>query len=276
MDRATFDLAVKESALALVWSTTKGGAMPQIIVFANQKGSVGKTTCVREIGLNLSNNGSRVCLIDADPQADLTNSIVESLPLTGLCDALSGKKWTLVSINENLKLLAGSINCLRVEKNLLSELDAYSRIKELLTKNQFAEFDYILIDSPSSLGILAVNCLVAANYVIIPVRPSFLAMQGVTELIGTIVRVRKSLNPSLLLSGIVINYHEVNTTELSGIEDEIYESFGEIIFKTRLGSPAEDRFFRWYNRLNAEWWIKEEARSLTDELVERLKFLQAE
>jgi chromosome partitioning protein len=97
------------------------------------------------------------------------------------------------TIHENLSLLAGSIRCAGVEKILLGELDAYTRMRTLFTEAAFHPFDYILIDCPPSLGVLTVNALAVAHYLVIPMNPSLYSMQGTNDLMQTVAKVKKDL-----------------------------------------------------------------------------------
>jgi Mrp family chromosome partitioning ATPase len=164
------------------------------IVFSNQKGGVGKTTCTRELGFYLSERSFKTLLIDTDPQANLSKSLVD-VPGFGLYEALTGSDYEPEEIKPFLYLLSGDIKLAGLEKSLIGELDAYTRMKDLLSGETFQAYDFVLIDSPPSLGVLTVNALTASNYLIIPMNPSLYSMQGTTDLIGTMAKVKKNLNP---------------------------------------------------------------------------------
>ena len=179
--------------------------MPQKkIVFSNQKGGVGKTTLTRELGIYLASLGKTVLVIDLDPQANLTRSLTDE-EHPGCHEALTGQRYDVFDVQPDLSLLSGDIKMAMLEKSLIAEIDAYTRLKEVLEDGFFSIYEYILIDSPPSLGVLTVNALTAAEYVIIPMHPSLYSMQGTNDLMATIQKVKKSLNPELKLSGVIIN-----------------------------------------------------------------------
>jgi chromosome partitioning protein len=212
----------------------------KIIVFSNQKGGVGKTTCARELGIYLSGVGHKVLLIDADPQANLSKSLTDD-PGSGLYDALSGMETNIdpVEVKPCLYLLSGGLKLAGLDKSLIGELDAYTRLKELLEGKAFQAFDFILIDSPPSLGVLTVNALTASNYLIVPMNPSLYSMQGTNDLLGTMVKVKKNLNPDLSLLGVIINAFDSVPTITKQIRDEIEETFREKVFRTVLSKSIK-------------------------------------
>jgi chromosome partitioning protein len=129
--------------------------MMPIIIFPNQKGGCGKTTTSRELSLFTASLGKQVCIIDADPQGNLTKSLVsEDDIISGLYNALNRESYELMEVNENLWLLAGDKRLASLEKRLIGEMDAFTRLKDMLhsDNNIFADFDYIFIDSPPIPG----------------------------------------------------------------------------------------------------------------------------
>src|SRR5271157_4311893 len=175
----------------------------KVIVFSNQKGGVGKTTTTREIGIYLSEKSYRVLLIDSDPQGNLSKSLVD-IPGFGLYEALIEVDYEPEDVKLNLSLLSGGVKLAGLERSLIGELDAFTRLKELLEGELFHTYDFILIDSPPSLGVLTGNALTASGWLIIPMNPSLYSMQGTNDLMATVAKVRKNFNPSLQLLGIII------------------------------------------------------------------------
>jgi chromosome partitioning protein len=245
--------------------------MPRIIAFSNQKGGVGKTTCTRELGLYLSVAGKYVCLIDADPQANLTKSLTDN-PKPGLYEALTEERWELTEIHENLSLLAGSIRCAGVEKILLGELDAYTRMRTLFVEVMFHPFDYILIDCPPSLGVLTVNALAVAHYLVIPMNPSLYSMQGTNDLMQTVTKVKKTLNPWINLVGVIINAYERNPIITQQIVKEIERSFGELVFASRISKAVaiEEAIASRMSVTLSKSRVSEEIKELGKELLSRV------
>ncbi len=134
----------------------------KVIVFSNQKGGVGKTTTTRELGIYLAEKSYRVLLIDGDPQANLSKSLVDN-PGFGLYEALSGGECEPEDVKLNLSLLSGGIKLAGLEKSLIGELGAFTRLRDLLEQEIFRTYDFILIDSPPSLGVLTGNALTASG-----------------------------------------------------------------------------------------------------------------
>jgi len=219
--------------------------MPRkIISFSNQKGGVGKTTLTREIGIYLAFAGKKTLLIDTDPQANLTKSLVlevESIEFGpgGLYEALSGEDYCVREVVPNLYLLPGSIKLAVLEKSLIGELDAYTRLHELLNEELFKDYEYILIDTPPSLGILTINSLTSARYLLIPMNPSLYSMQGTNDLMTTVAKVRKNLNGDLKLLGVIINAFEKNPVITRQIRSEIEQSFNDKVFATALSKSIK-------------------------------------
>jgi len=207
--------------------------MKKTIVFSNQKGGVGKTTTTRELGIYLADCGFKVLFIDSDPQANLSKSLVD-IPGFGLFEALTGGEYEAEEVKPCLFLLSGGVKLAGLEKSLIGELDAFTRLKELLEAEIFQTFDFVLIDSPPSLGVLTGNALTASDFVIIPMNPSLYSMQGTNDLMATVAKVRKNFNPGLNLLGVIINAYESNPVITRQIHDEIRLSFGGKVFNTSL------------------------------------------
>ena len=203
------------------------------IVFSNQKGGVGKTTTTRELGIYLAEKSFRVLLIDADPQANLSKSLVD-IPGYGLFEALTGGDYEPEEVKPCLFLLSGGMKLASLEKSLIGELDAFTKLKELFSGERFQAYDFILIDSPPSLSILTGNALTASDWLIIPMNPSLYSMQGTNDLMATVAKVRKNFNPGLQLLGVIINAFDSNPVITRQIVEEIRTAFGEKVFATPL------------------------------------------
>ncbi|MBR5016326.1 MAG: ParA family protein, partial [Spirochaetia bacterium] len=174
--------------------------MGKIIVFSNQKGGVGKTTTAVNLGAYIADMGKKVLLIDFDPQGNLSTFAGLDKDAPGIYEAIAGIKEikeviqktpveNLYGIGSNVNLSGAAIELATVdnrEKYLKTVLD---EIKD--------DYDYIFIDSPPSLGLLSLNCLVASDFIIIPMQCEYFAMEGLSLLIQTISSVQHSLNPNL-------------------------------------------------------------------------------
>jgi len=209
------------------------------IIFANQKGGVGKTTLTREVGIYLAACGLRVLLVDSDPQGNLTGSLLEEEQLPGLYEALSGEEPHITELDHRLSLLCGDSRLAILEKSLIGELDGYLRLRHLLGRPVFKGFELILIDSPPSLGLLSVNGLVAAGALVIPMNPSLYSMQGTNDLLATVDKVRSTLNPELSLLGVIINSFDSVPVITRQIREEISEAFGNQVFGTVLSKSIK-------------------------------------
>lgn len=248
---------------------------PETIIFANQKGGVGKSTLSREIGIYLASLDHQVLLADSDPQGNLTKGLIEE-DKEGLYEALTGEKVVLTRIASSLTLLCGDYRLAMLEKSLIGEIDGYLRLKELFQKPVFNPFDYILIDSPPSLGVLSVNGLAAARHLVIPMNPSLYSLQGTNDLFKTVSKVKANLNPELSLLGVIVNAFDSIPVITRQIKQEIRESFGDKVFHTALSksikleeSIASKTGVIFHNKLDKSR-AKQEVCALGDELLSRL------
>jgi chromosome partitioning protein len=208
------------------------------VIFSNQKGGVGKTTLARELGIYVSTLGKKVLLVDADPQGNLTKSLMEQTE-GGLYDTLCGEALRLTSIDGNLSILGGDFRLALLEKSLIGEIDAYSRLRALLADPSLAAFDLIFIDTPPSLGVLTVNALAASSHLLVPMNPSLYSMQGTNDLMRTVSKVRSNLNPTLSLLGVIINAFDSVPIITRQIKAEIEGSFGDKVFSTVLSKSIK-------------------------------------
>jgi chromosome partitioning protein len=212
-----------------------------IIIFSNQKGGVGKTTTCRELALYTASLGKEVCIIDADPQGNLTKSLIpeDETIISGLYEALNHRSYRLMEVNAHLWILAGDKRLASLEKSLVGEMDAFTRLKDIVSDELFRDFDYIFIDSPPSLGILTGNGLAASTHFVVPMSPALYTLQGTNDLMDTISKVRRNLNPGLKLLGVIINAYDSKPVITRQIKEEIAEGFGDIVFSTHLSKTIK-------------------------------------
>lgn len=210
--------------------------MGHIYTLANQKGGVGKTTTVINLGAYLAHFGQRVLLIDLDPQANATSclGIDRRTVNSGTYDVLIGASPILNNILHNprlkISLLPSSSALAGAEVELVSELARESKLKDAL-RPVVDRYDYILIDCPPSLGLLTLNGIVAALHgVIIPVQCEYLALDGIGQLTQTIQRIRAALFPELRLRGVVLTMFDVRTKLSSDVVREVTSHFPELVF----------------------------------------------
>jgi chromosome partitioning protein len=206
--------------------------------FVNQKGGVGKTTTAISLGAELGRRGIKVLIVDCDPQANATSCLgIEPGSVTeGTYDALIGRlpasDCVLHSPNLRLTLLPSSPALAGAQIELVGMAERESALQRAL-RPLGGHFDYVLIDCPPSLGLLTVNGLVAAiSGVIIPVQCEYLALEGLSQLMQTLQRVRSSLFPALAVRGLLLTMYDSRTRLSKEVADELRGHFGDSVFKT--------------------------------------------
>ena len=248
-----------------------------IITFSNQKGGVGKTTLSREIAIFLASTGAEILVIDVDPQANLTKSLTDKQP-NGLYEALTGSDYKILEVKRNLYLLSGSIKLAALEKSLIGEIDAHTRIRQLLTQDLFKDFQFIILDTPPSLGVLTINALTAASNLIIPMSPALYSMQGTNDLMATVTKVKQNLNPDLNLLGVIINGFDSIPVITRQIREEITSSFGDYVFNSVLSKSIKiEEAIAQKNGLITltRGKVKDEIITIGEELIQRLEPVQS-
>ena len=214
----------------------KGTAHPQVIAFANQKGGVAKTTTTLNLGVAFAETGLRVLCIDLDPQGNLTMSqglnpdTIERSMFDVLVHRLPIEE---VIAPREVDLAVASIDLAGAEIALSSQIGRERALQKAIEPIR-ALYDYILIDTPPSLGLLTINAFVAATGVIVPVQTEYLSLRGLVQLENTLQMVRENLNPQVAILGIVPTMFDKRMTHSREADEILRESFGPLVYNTRI------------------------------------------
>jgi chromosome partitioning protein len=209
----------------------------QTIACANQKGGVGKTTTVVNLGSYLALFGERVLIIDLDPQGNATSGLgfdrtsIDRSIYDAVVDGVNLRELTLPGPVEELEVVPSTIALAGAEVELAPIEGRERRLSRLLAEVE-ADYDYILIDCPPSLGLLTVNALTAADSVLIPLQCEYYALEGLTQLLATLDLIRDHLNPELDIKGVVLTMFDARTKLSADVANEVRRHLGDHVFKT--------------------------------------------
>lgn len=211
--------------------------MCKIIAIANQKGGVGKTTTAGNLGIGLAKRGKRVLLIDADAQGSLTASLGYTEPdslevtLATIMERIVNEDYPepsegILHHREGVDLLPANIELSGIEVSLVNIMSRETVLREYVSLIS-AEYDYILIDCTPSLGMITINALACADSVLIPVQAAYLPLKGLEQLIRTIGKVKRQINPKLEIEGILMTMVDSRTNYAREISSLLAENYGD-------------------------------------------------
>lgn len=211
--------------------------MGRIIAIANQKGGVGKTTTAINLSACLAEAGQRVLSVDFDPQGNETSGLgiekgsVERTVYDLLVGECNIEECLITNVQENLDLLPSNVELAGAEIELLEIENKETLLKIYLEKIK-KDYDFIIIDCPPSLNLLTINALTAANTVLVPIQCEYYALEGLSQVLKTVSLVKKKLNPSLEMEGVVFTMYDARTNLSLEVVESVKNNLNQNIYKT--------------------------------------------
>lgn len=213
--------------------------MGKIIVFANQKGGVGKTTCAVNVAAGIAALGKRVLIVDIDPQGNATSGFginkrnVLRSSYDVLCAGATAAEATIRNVCKNLDAIPSSLNLAGAEIELAAQEGREARLKKALSLVR-EQYDYIFIDCPPSLGVLTINALCACDSVLIPIQCEYYALEGLSQLMNSVRTIKRLYNPTIGIEGVVLTMYDGRLNLTSEVANEIKKYFPNKVYKTAI------------------------------------------
>ena len=214
-----------------------------ILAVTNQKGGVGKTTTSINLAAALARKGSRTLLVDLDPQGHSTLSFLDLDDIEmSIYDVLVESDLELSAIikptsDENLDVAPSRISLAKLEGKLLGEFDGHYRLRDNI-QPLASSYDFVIIDTPPTLGLLTVSAMVVASHVLVPIQSSYLSLEGTDDLLETMDRIRAYVNPDLELLGVLITLHDNRTILGRDVVARVRKVFGKKVFDTMISKSV--------------------------------------
>jgi len=223
--------------LVIFNDTLKVEKMGKIVVIANQKGGVGKTTTAINLASSLAVMEKRILIVDIDPQANASSGLgldianIDKTIYDVLLERIPYKEAIQKTFLEYLDILPASQDLVGAEIEMVNMMSRETRLRKVL-KNAKKEYDFIFIDCPPSLNLLTVNSFTAGDSVLIPIQCEYFALEGLTQLLNTIRLIQKNLNPQLDLEGIILTMYDSRLNLSKMVEEEVRKYFGDKVYQT--------------------------------------------
>lgn len=216
-----------------------------ILAIANQKGGVGKTTTAFNLSAALALIGKNTLLVDIDPQAHSTVSLINNSSQydKSIYDVLVDSEVKIRDIIvktsvPGLEIAISKIAMAKLEPVLLGEIDGHFRLRDVIVPIK-KRYEFIIIDTPPTLGLITLNALVAATHILIPIQSSYLSLEGTDDLLETVIKIRKNVNPNLQVLGVVITLHDKRTNISRDAVERIKRVFGKKVFRTMISKSVK-------------------------------------